>query len=245
MTDSLPVGSAWKAKTLRVTAFFRLGWDVPVPASQMFWKAVFGDQPAMCERGVNHAQDVGAWNNGRASIKVEPAGGDSFRVDLTWEAGWYKAEGREILNAFSVLVDKFLHTPGFPVTTRLAFGAHAGWPADRSASYQKLAQLVPKMRIDAGMREVIVKYNRQKVVPDAASFQHGGAPINCIGTWSVQQMITLATPASPSVDVAAACEVDVNTGAEIDGAWSPDQALPWVQLLLREGVNLIEQGDGP
>jgi hypothetical protein len=251
MTQPTPeIGKDWKAKTLRATVFFRLGWDVAVPTSRAFWKAACADEPEVSERGLARAQDVGRWNNGKLVVKVEPAGGDSFRLDLIWESAWYRIDGVEAIREFAGLVGRMLSAPQLPAASRVAFAATAGWPTpERGIAYKQLAALVPRMRIDDGMREVIIRYNRLGPARDTGHALPKELPINRVGTWACQQLLPLLA-LDPALaqgqmhnEFAAVCEVDMSTVADYDGGWTAEQSLAWIGCLILEGVQIIEKGD--
>lgn len=247
-------GTSWKVRILRVTAFFRLGWDVPAPTSRSFWKAACTDDPEVSERGLGHSLDVGRWNNGKLTVKIEPAGGDMFRLDMIWESAWYREDGVSTLKAFAVLVSNLVKSQQFPMTARLAVGANVGWPmADRTQAYGKLAAMLPRVRFDESMREVIFRYNRQGPSRDSGNAMPADLRLNRMTTWTCQQVTQLMpmlalnpTPASgPGMpfEIVAVCDLDLSTDAEHSGAWNAEQSLAWIERLIYEGLQIIEKGD--
>ncbi len=250
-TAATEVGKGWKAKTLRVTVFFRLGWDVPVPTSRAFWRAACSEEPEVSERGVVHAQDVGRWNNGKLVVKVEPAGGDAFRLDLIWESAWYREDGADALRAFAGLLGNMVKSDQFPTASRLAFAANVGWPTpDRSEAYRQLAAMVPRVHFDAEMREAIFRFNRQKPPKDSGQAKPSDLPINRVNTWACHQFMPMfalnpaLTAGQPlPAEFAAVCDMDISTIAEHEGAWDSSQVLAWLGCLIYEGVQIIEKGD--
>jgi len=255
MTTTAPeIGMNWNAKALRVTAFFRLGWDVPAPTSRSFWKAACSDDPEVSERGLGHSQDVGRWNNGKLLVKTEPAGGDMFRIDMIWETAWYREDGITTLEAFSALINNLVKSPQFPVMSRLAIAANVGWPVpDRANAYKKLSTLLPRIHFDEQIREAMFRYNRQGPSKYVGEAKPADILINRVSTWSCQQVTQLMpffvynsvpdVTTSRPFEIVAACDQDLSTDAEHDGKWDSVQSLAWIDCLIEEARKIIEKGD--
>ncbi len=250
-----PVGEGWTARAMRTTVFFRLPNTEPVPSASALWASALGDHPAeVSERGVANAQDIGRWLGGKAVTKVEPAGPELFRADLIWNTAWFKHAGDSILADFIAASERFLSPHGIPNASRIAFGIHAGWPAEsRTVAYRRISTMVAGLTISPEMQEVVFRFNLPGTIPSGTD-SGPALPTNRICVWSCQHLRALLPvplpQGAPSGDdqiadegqMAASCDLDINTSPEFDGDWGADSRIAILRELIEAGRSIINEG---
>jgi hypothetical protein len=228
----------WQLQTVRLTAFTP---NAPEPGA---WQAIAGHPPddvvhkprerSFVERGAFNGMMLVAESNPlRSQIELQNINPGDAPLSLL------PGSVDDVVRALRGLAPAWLEHTG--PTTRLAFGAVAlELQADRPAGYRRLAELLPGLRIDPGMSDLLYRINRARqsnVIPDLR--------LNRVSTWNpieVQQL-DLLTREAAVVDTAVAVQLDINTAAENRTAIPAPLRQDVVAELVALGLEILDRGD--
>lgn len=249
-------GTAWKAESLRFTAFLEQGES---PDCSTWWADVVGDAPETKTQKFREGtlREEGPFLSGRLVLSIEP-----LRVDwmLTTDMQQVVAIGdfdslpdfTSVHSEFTALSKRWVAI-GIPVI-RLAVGAVLLLPVrNREEGYTRLASYLPALKIDpVGSSDLLYQINRRRISRRSADFS-----INRLSKWSValfhsaHLQIGLAPNPKSTLqtvgDSLAACrlELDVNTEPGIATPIPTEIVTLLIDELTELAIEIAKKGDQP
>jgi hypothetical protein len=244
----------WEVETLRASNFLASNANVN---AEKWWQSVVGAEPEteVVKSKVGEKVQQGPFGDtAQLTLRLQPTRIDwllSPTVQEQRTAG-ISSVGRfdEICPRFVELVDRWFSLS--PPLSRIAFGAIVMFPVvDLVQGYRQLQEYLPVLKIDPeGSSDLLYRINRKRDSQSGIK----DLKINRLISWVVASIEYRALEVFPGHTAVAApsaqtfacrVEMDVNTGAEFSGQFSPVQSPVVFKELVQLGYEIVEKGDVP
>lgn len=239
----------WQAETVRATLF-------PAADAQLtgdtWWRDVLGTEPETrtTKPGRLERREEGPLGENRLVLTVNPLG--VIQWQITPPPTTEMPEEMPVVGNVTALLDPFLDLvdrwfPRGPRLTRLALGVTGILPVgSHEEAYRTLGlYLRHYVRVDPASSDFIYRINRRR----PSRTDRAGLKINRLCSWSALRMALLGPIPTALVTrrerFACRVELDINTAAEFQGLFEPEECGQTFRELRELGVEILAKGDTP
>ena len=240
----------WQATQLRYSVFPSGSATVD---PDKWWQAVLQSEPdhVQLQPKANVAEFRGAYANGQMIMGIGPGRIDWLYIASDDEFGLSQPLGSliETLDAFEVVIRKWLDQPDCPSAKRIALGAILRMDVDsREQGFRSLDPFLPGLHLSENASDLIYQINR----PRTSTIGEQSIRLNRLSKWSVvfaqaaRQTVMNSLPLlAEASQTYAQLEMDINTVPAEEMVLSPREEAETLQTLTAYVREIAERGDVP